>query len=85
MEDILFTRDNLIEQETYYLVYEAINQLAKQSKRIIFLSLRGYSNQEIADIMNISINTVRTLKQNAYKKLRILLKEHFSIFLMMMN
>ncbi len=85
VEDILFTRDNLIEQETYYLVYEAINQLAKQSKRIILLSLRGYSNQEIADIMNISINTVRTLKQNAYKKLRILLKEHFSIFLMMMN
>lgn len=85
VEDILFTRDNLIEQETYRLVYEAIGQLAKQSKRIILLSLRGYSNQEIADIMNISINTVRTLKQNAYKRLRILLKEHFYVFLLMIN
>lgn len=85
IENPLFTRDNLIEQETYHLIYEAINRLAKQSKRIILLSLRGYSNQEIADMMNISINTVRTLKQNAYKKLRILLKEHFSVFLMMMN
>lgn len=84
-EEILFTRDNLIEQETYRLVYEAINQLAKQSKRIILLSLRGYSNQEIADIMNVSINTVRTLKQNAYKKLRIILKEHFFLFLSIMN
>lgn len=85
IEDAAFTRDNFIEQETYRLVYEAINQLAKQSKRIILLSLRGYSNQEIAEMMSISINTVRTLKQNAYKKLRVLLKEHFSLFLMMMN
>lgn len=73
----VFFRDQVIEEETYQLVHRAVNQLAKQSRKIILLSLQGYSNQEIAEQLHISVNSVRTLKQNAYKKLRGILKEHF--------
>lgn len=73
----VFFRDNIIEEETYSLVYSAINKLAPQSKKIILLSLRGYGNIEIAEELNISVNTVRTLKQNAYKKLKGILHDYF--------
>lgn len=71
--------DYIIEQETYKLVHLAINSLATQSKEIILLSLQGLTNQEIADKLGVSINTVRTLKQNAYRKLKGLLKEYFYV------
>lgn len=76
-ETDIFFRDQVIEEETYQLVHKAVNQLAEQSRKIIQLSLHGYSNQEIAEQLHISVNSVRTLKQNAYKKLRKILKEHF--------
>ena len=82
---VLFFRNQIIEEETYQLVHKAVEQLPKQSCKIIQLSLQGYSNQEIADQLNISINSVRTLKQSAYKKLRGILKEHFYLLPLMLK
>lgn len=82
-EELLFTRDNWIEHETYRFIYEDINQLAGKSRKIILYSLEGYSNQEIAEMMGVSINTIRTLKQNAYKKLRILLRGNLGLLFML--
>ena len=71
------------EEETYRILYQAINGLASQSRRIILLSLKGYKVVEIADELNISVNTVKTLKKNAYKELRSKLKDHvFILFLL---
>lgn len=79
----LFFRDNIVEEETYAMVYKAIEKLAPQSKRIILMAIKGYGNQEIAERLDISVNSVITLRKNAYKKLRGLLKEYFYyIFLM---
>ena len=84
-EEEASAKDNIMEQEVYMLVHAAINKLAVQSKNIILYSLQGYSNQEIADKMGVSINTVRTLKQNAYKKLKGLLKEHFYVIALLVK
>lgn len=62
--------DELIWHETYRLLSKAIQNLPPQGKRVIQLSLEGHSNQEIADTLNLSINTVKLYKSNAYKKLR---------------
>ena len=71
------------EEETYRILHQAINGLAAQSRRIILLSLKGYKISEIADELNISVNTVKTLKKNAYKELRNKLKGHiFILFLL---
>ena len=37
---------------------------------IMILALNGLKNQEIADELNISINTVKTQKKIAYSKLK---------------
>jgi len=90
-EDILkkefSTKENfyelILEEETYRIVHQAVSKLAPQSSKIVLLSLEGNKNQEIAQNLNISVNTVKTLKKNAYKELRILLKDNVFAFLLL--
>ncbi len=71
------------EEETYRIIYQAVYGLPHQSRRIILLSLKGYKNPEIAEELQISLNTVKTLKKNAYGELRDKLKDHaFILFLL---
>lgn len=80
-EDLLY--ELVIEEETYRIIYQAIKKLPTQTSRIIELSMKGYKNQEISEELNVSINTVKTLKKNAYQCLRENLKEHvFVLFLL---
>lgn len=72
-----YFQDNLAEEEVYAIIYKAVDALAPQSRRVILMSLQELSNGEIAEKLNISVNSVRTLKQNAYKKLKGLLKDYF--------
>ncbi|MDE6451136.1 MAG: sigma-70 family RNA polymerase sigma factor [Odoribacter sp.] len=60
----------LVEEETNQLLMTAINSLPAQSARILRLTLSGYENKEIARLLEISINTVKTLKYGAIRKLR---------------
>ncbi len=76
--------EDVDEEEIYAMVYKAIDQLPPQSRRIILLSLENHSNGEIAQLLGLSINSVNTLKKNAYKKLRILLKDYF-IYLFLLS
>lgn len=69
--------DNVIEEETFRLVYQAIDKLPEGRKKIVMLSLKGYSNPEIVNLLGLSINTVKTQKQKAYQHLRELLKNNF--------
>lgn len=66
----MFYDANVVEEETYRLLEKGIKELPDQSRKIIRLHLDGLKNQEIADELNVSINTVKTLKKNAYKNLR---------------
>jgi len=71
------------EEETYRILHQAIGELADQSRRIILLSLKGYKVSEIAEELCISVNTVKTLKKNAYKELRTKLRDQaFILFLL---
>lgn len=72
-DDILFL-DELIKQETLRHLKERISRLSKRKKEIIHLSLSGKNNIEIAEILRISVNTVKTLKKEAYAQLKIALK-----------
>lgn len=74
-----FFRDNLIEEETYQIIFDAIRTLPPQGQRVIELSLDGLKNQEIADQLNVSINTVKTIKLRAFAALRAVLKDNVFI------
>ena len=60
----------LIAEDTNQALINAINMLPLQSARIMRLVLSGYENREIAQIMGISINTIKTLKYSTIRKLR---------------
>jgi RNA polymerase sigma-70 factor (ECF subfamily) len=60
----------LIEEEFYRRIHLAIEKLTPERKRVISLSMEGFSNKEIAAKLGVSINTVKTLKLKAYEALR---------------
>lgn len=83
LESEVFFRDNLIEEETYLIIFNAIKKLSPQSQRVIELSLDGLKNQEIAEALSISINTVKTIKLRAFASLRDGLKDNvFVLFVL---
>lgn len=60
----------LIEDEYFRQIYVVIDTLPYQRRQIILKTLEGKKNEEIAFEMNVSVNTVKTLKKKAYKELR---------------
>lgn len=71
-------------QETFRILYRAIGQLPDQTRQVILYSLEGASVQEVGNKMGISVNTVKTLKKNAYAALRSLLSREYLILLCML-
>ena len=68
--------DKIIEEEANQILLQAIHRLPPQSERIITLSLAGNNVKEIAELLGVSVNTVRTLKYGAIRKLREFFKSY---------
>jgi RNA polymerase sigma-70 factor (ECF subfamily) len=73
---------HVIEEETFNLLLAEIKLLPESSMEIMILALNGLKNQEIADELNISINTVKTQKKIAYSKLKQKLEPRFEHLLL---
>lgn len=71
------------EEDVIRKLRAAIALLPDQRKTILQLSLEGYSVQEIALQLEISINTVKTQKKRAYSFLKENLKQYFSLLLLL--
>lgn len=70
--NLLFT---IIRHEVIEEIRTTVNNLPESYRKVIHLSyFEGKSNQETADILNISINTVKTQKLRGFKMLRTMLK-----------
>ena len=76
-EQEAFFHDNVIAEESYRILTDAIDKLPPQMKNIMRLALEGKSNPEIADALNISAETVHSQKKSAYRKLREYLKGYY--------
>ena len=72
-----FFRDAIVEEETFRILSEAIEKLPTQMRAIMQLALEGKKNAEIAERLNVSPETVHTLKKVAYKKLRAFLTDYY--------
>ena len=81
MDSDLYFRDQIIVEETYQAIHDAIEVLPSQGKRVVEMSMRGLKNPEIALRLNISVNTVKSVKANAYRLLRLQLKDALIILL----
>ncbi len=63
-------RDFLVEDETHRLIWSAIRSLPPQGRKVIERTLEGKKIKEIAEELDVSVNTVKTLKKRAFKTLR---------------
>ena len=75
--------EQILEEDTFHLLYQEIENLPKSAKRIMLLALKGLKNKEIAETLDISENTVKTQKKIAYSKLKDKLSKTMMNFLFM--
>ena len=75
----------ILEKETHRLIYQAIEELPDNQKQIIYMNIWGLSNSEIADELQVSVNTVKTQKARAYKKLKKSLQGIYSVLSLLMT
>ncbi|MFY0653671.1 MAG: sigma-70 family RNA polymerase sigma factor [Cyclobacteriaceae bacterium] len=76
-----FLKD-VVREETFRLLDIAIKELGAQSQQVVKLTMNQLSNKEIAEDLDISINTVKTLKLRSYNKIRKKLGGHFALILL---
>lgn len=72
-----FFLDELMRQEMFNQIHLAVTKLSGRSYQIAQLALLGKSNQEIAEQLNISVNSVKSLKKEMYVKLRKLIGNEY--------
>ena len=70
-------QNRVMEEEVHRVFNRAIDALPMQMRTVINYSLDGLKNAEIAEKMQITDGTVHAYKKEAYKKLRVSLKEYY--------
>ena len=71
-----FFKNHLIEEETYRLLLDSIEQLPEQTKKVCMMSMNGIQNAHIAEELELSTSTVKYHKKQALSILRERLKDH---------
>ena len=67
-EDMIYALT--VKEEIIRQLYHHIEELPAEQRRIILLRIEGYTWEEIAERLGISINTVKTQKTRSYRFLR---------------
>ena len=80
-EDQEFFLENIVESEVFQMIQTVFNELSPSCREVYQLSLHGKSHEEISQLLNISINTVKKHKNNANHYMRERLKHVLSILL----
>ena len=70
LESTQFFTQHVIEEDTFNLLYQEIENLPTSARKIMLLALKGLKNKAIAETLGISENTVKTQKKIAYSKLK---------------
>ncbi len=84
LESDQYFESHVIEEETFNQLFTEIRNLPDAAQEIMLLALNGLKNQEIADELNVSINTVKTQKKIAYAKLKDALGPLMNTILLLM-
>lgn len=74
---------DLMREEIYRELYLAVNELPDRCKEVFELHLQGKKNEEIAELLSLSVQTVKTHKKNAVRFLKERLGNMFFLLVMM--
>ena len=77
-EDQEFFLENIVESEVFQMIQTVFNELSPSCREVYQLSLHGKSHEEISQLLDISINTVKKHKNNANPYMRERLKHVLS-------
>ncbi len=69
--------NRIIESEIAAIILNAVNELPEARRKVILLKLKGLKLTEIAEVLDISINTVKSYQSIAFKELKPKLKDLF--------
>nr|MBP7471872.1 sigma-70 family RNA polymerase sigma factor [Prevotella sp.] len=81
--DMQFSDDNFsetVKEELVRRLYEEIQKLPERRRQVILLSIEGKSGKEIAEMLHISVNTVKAVKAKAMDSLRKATKDNPILF-----
>lgn len=82
----IFDNNLFSEQDIEEIISRALDSLSDKCRKIFIMSkMEGKRQKEIAQELNISINTVETQMGIAYKKLRIELKDYLPLFIFLFS
>lgn len=70
-----YFESQIVDAETSFIIYSAVNKLPEQKKTAIKMYSQGMTYEDIAISMGLSQNTVKTHIQVGFNRLRELLKE----------
>ena len=76
--------EKVIETELFEMLHYIFEELPPACKEVYQLSLEGKKHEEIASLLNISINTVKKYKNNANHYMRKRVKD-FRLFLLLLK
>lgn len=68
--------EKVMEEEVYSIIHATVAQLPLQQRKVIQLYLKGLKNKEIAAILNLDEETIKSYKKEAKRKLQILLQPY---------
>lgn len=72
--------NQILEEEVYLLLKEAINELPEPTRRVYDLTLLGHDNQQIADLLGLTLDAVKARKKRGKQILQDKLKNLYSLF-----
>lgn len=70
LESDSFFQEKMLQEEVFLKLEELVKQLPKATRNVIEMGLKGHKNDEIAQQLNISINTVKTHRKRGLVFLR---------------
>ncbi len=70
--------NEILKEETHKLLADAIASLSPQAQKVMSLTLDGLSIDEIARELQVSPNTIKTVKKRAYKAIREIMGSHYT-------
>ncbi len=83
-EDLEHEVEEVVKEEVFRLLDNAIERLPNKTKEVIKLSIKGLSVKEVASELSISINTVKTHKLRAYRFLKEIYGRSFVLLFLSM-
>lgn len=75
LSDIHESGNAVIESEIANMIFDAINELPEARKEVMLMKLKGMKLQEIADNLDLNIQTVKNYVSIAHKELKPKLKD----------